>query len=119
MEFPPSVHWYMSSSRLVWLLFVRGAAECVLPIGLPMRRHDRALKSCQATSAAQRPDGSAPDHNQSRGRHVFTTSRRIRGGDERGGDDTRGQLSPSGFKRQTLPPYWSEPPGHMSDHGNT
>lgn len=29
------------------------------PIGLPIRRYDSALKSCQPTSAARHPDGSA------------------------------------------------------------
>lgn len=51
----------MSSSALVWLwLYVaRQGWGGMYPIGLPIRRYDSALKSCQPTSAAQHPNGSA------------------------------------------------------------
>lgn len=53
-------------SRLAQAFVVCGAVRrCrggrgvgVYPIGFPIRRYDSALKSCQPTSAAQRPDSS-------------------------------------------------------------
>lgn len=48
-------------SRLAQAFVVCAVAEWggVRPIGLPIRRYDSALKSCQPTSAAQHPDSSA------------------------------------------------------------
>lgn len=40
----------------------RGGAG-TYPIVLPIRRYDSALRSCQSTSAAQRPDASAEKSN--------------------------------------------------------